>query len=165
MVTCFTVATAALLFLARITFPAHNSLVGTLQERYSQDLEKKVRTLEKLDFEYKKSLLELNLLTSWRNNNVNSEFLHFKVSNKQSWSSAVYITCQKRLLNQEILNKQKGVKSLEPMLKTIKNNLNTKMNCTGYIHVWTIFLVSNDKNISEVKNTQSKKLSILLLNN
>ena len=40
--------------------------------------------------------------------------------------------------------------SLKAMLETIKNNLNARMNHIGYIHVNEIFLVSNDKNISEV---------------
>ena len=34
------------------------------------------------------------------------KFIYFKVSNKQLQSSAAHITCQKRLLNQEILSKQ-----------------------------------------------------------
>ena len=102
--------------------------------------------------------------TVFRNNNVIPKFLHFKVSNRQLRSSAAYITCQKRLLNQEILNKQKAVKSLKPMLETINKNLNAKMNCIDYIHVCTIFLVSSDKKISKVKNTQSEKLCNLLLN-
>ena len=92
-----------LLFLIRIRFQAYNSLVGTLWKRCGQDLVKEVRALEKLDFKYRKALLDLNFLTSCRNNNVIPKFLHFKVSNKQLRSSAAYITCQTYLLNQEIL--------------------------------------------------------------
>ena len=39
------------------------------------------------------------------------------------------------------------------------------MNYKDFIHVCTIFLVSNEKNISKVKNIQSKKVCNLLLNN
>ena len=39
-----------------------------------------------------------------RNNNVIRQFLHFKVSKKQLRSTAAYFTCQKRLLNEEVLN-------------------------------------------------------------
>ena len=39
------------------------------------------------------------------------------------------------------------------------------MNYIDYIHFCTIVLVSNNKNIFNVKDTQSKKLSNLLLNN
>ena len=100
-----------------------------------------------------------------RNNNVIPKSLHFKVSNKQLQPSAAHITCQKRLLNQEILNKQKAVKLPKPILETVKRNLNAKINYIDYVHLCTIFLVSNDKNISKVKNTQSKKLCNLLLDN
>ena len=49
--------------------------------------------------------------------------------------------------------KQKAVKSFKRMLETIKKNLNAKINYIDYIHV------------CKVKNTQSKKLCNLLLNN
>ena len=41
------------------------------------------------------------------------------------------------------------------MLETIKNNPNAKMNYIDYVHVFTIFLISNDKTIIKLKNTQS----------
>ena len=46
-------------------------------------------------------------------------------------------------------------KSLKPILETIKNKLNARMNLIDYVHVFTILLVSNDKNIIKLKNTQS----------
>ena len=39
------------------------------------------------------------------------------------------------------------------------------MNLIDYVHVFTIFLVSNDKNIIKLKNTQSSTYWNLLLNN
>ena len=94
--------------------------------------------------------MDLDFLMSCRSNNVVPDFLYFKVSNKQLRSSAAYITCQKDLLNQEILSKQKSLKTIS---ETIKNNLNAKMNYIDYVHFCTIFLVSNEKNISKVKHT------------
>ena len=47
------------------------------------------------------------------------------------------------------------------MLETIKKNLNAKRNYIDYIHVCTIFLVCNDKNTSETKNTQSSMQLLL----
>ena len=72
------ITTIALLFLAGIRFPAHNSLVGTLQKRYGQDLVKEVRALEKLDFKYRKGLLHFEFLISCRSNTI-PKFLHFKI--------------------------------------------------------------------------------------
>ena len=57
------VATVALLLLARIIFRAHNSLFGTLQKKYDQDL-KKVRTLDFIR-KIKKALLDLEATASF----------------------------------------------------------------------------------------------------
>ena len=114
------IATSVFLFSARIRFPAHNSIVGTLWKRYGQDLVWEVRALEKLHFKYRKALLDISFLIPYRNyNHLPYKFLYFKISNRQLRLSAVYITCQKHLLNREILNKQKAVKPLQPMVATI----------------------------------------------
>ena len=51
------------------------------------------------------------------------------------------------------------------MLETIKNNPNAKMNYIDYVHVFTIFLISNDNAIIKLKNTQCSTYRNLLLNN
>ena len=84
-----------------------------------------------------------------------------------SWSlraSKAYISCQKRLLNQEINNKHKAVKSIQQKFTEVKNSLNCKMSYIDYVHLCNTFLVSNNKNISKVKETQDKKLCNLLRN-
>ena len=45
----------------------------------------------------------------------------------------------------------------------VKNSLNCKMSYIDYVHVCNTFLVSNNKNISKVKETQYKKLWNLLI--
>ena len=47
-------------FIAGITFPAWDSLIGVLKKRYGRDLVKEVRALEKIDFKYKKAVLDLD---------------------------------------------------------------------------------------------------------
>ena len=128
------------LFIARIRFPASYSLIGVLRKRYGSDLVKEVRTLEKLDFKHKKAILDLDFLISCRKNSVFPKFLQFKVSNKQLRVSKTYISCQKRLLNQEIDNKQKAVKSIQQKVTEVKNSLNCKMSYMGYVHVCNTFL-------------------------
>ena len=83
---------------------------------------------------------------------------------RQLGASKAYISCQKRLLNQEI-NKQKAIKSLQQKVIVVKNSFNCKMSYIDYVHVCNTFLVSNNKNISKVKETQDKKLCNLLLRN
>ena len=115
--TALRIASLVFLFIARIRFPASYSLLGVLRKRYGRDLVKEVRTLEKLDFKHKKAILDLDFLISCRKNSVFPKFLQFKVSNKQLRASRAYISCQKRLLNQEINNKQKAVKSIQQKVK------------------------------------------------
>ena len=54
---------------------------------------------------------------------------------------------------------------LQEKVIEVKNSLNCKMNYIDYVHVCNTFLVSNNKNISKVKETQDKKLCNLLLKN
>ena len=153
------------MFIACIRFPASESLISILRKRYGRDLVKEVRTLEKIDFKLRKAILDLDFLISCRKNSVFPKFLQFKVSNKQLRASKAYISCQKRLLNQEVNNKQKAAKILQQKVIEVKNSLNCKMSYIDYVHVCNTFLVSNNKNISKVKETQDKKLCNLLLKN
>ena len=159
------IATLVFLFIACIRFPASFSLIGILRNRYGRDLVKKVRTVEKLNCKHKKVVLDLDLLVSCRKNRVLAKFLQFKVSNRQLRASKPYISCQKRLLNQEINNKQKVVKSIQQKVIEVKKSLNCKMNYIGYVHICNKFLVSSNKIFSKVKETQDKKLCNLLLKN
>ena len=163
--TALRIATLVFLFIARIRFPDSYSLIGILRKRYGRNLVKEVRTLEKLDFKHKKAILDLDFLISCRKNSVFPKFLLSKVSNKQLRASKAYISCQKRVLNQEINNKQKAAKSIQQKVTEVKNSLNCKMSYIDYVHVCNTFLVSNNKNISNVKETQDKKLYNLLLRN
>ena len=105
------IATVAFLFLARIRFPGHISLAGTLRKRYGRDLVKEVRALENLNFQNRKALLDLDFSILCRNKNVIPKFLHFKVSNKELRKSNAYVIYQKCLVNQKTSNKQKAVKT------------------------------------------------------
>ena len=57
--TALRIATLVFLFIARIRFPASFSLIGILRKRCGGDL---VKTVEKLDFKYKKAILDLDFL-------------------------------------------------------------------------------------------------------
>ena len=137
-----------LLFIARIRFTDSESLIGVLRKRYHRDLVNEVRTLDEIVFKLKKEILDLDFLISCRKNSVFSKFLQFKVSIKQLRTSKAYISCQKRLLNQEVSNKQEAVKILQEKVIKVKNSLNSKMTFIDYVHVYNTFLVSNNKSIS-----------------
>ena len=124
--TALRIATLVFLFIARIRFPASESLIGVLRKRYGRDLVKEVRALEKIEFKLKKTILGLDFLISCRKNSFFPKFLQFKVPNKQLRALKAYISCQKRLLNQEVNNKQKAVKILQEKVVEVKNVLIVK---------------------------------------
>ena len=90
------------LFLARLRFPAQDSIVKILRRCYSDSLVKKVRKFEKFDFKYRKALLDLEFLHSCKKEKLIPKLLQFKVSNKRLESSDAYLSCQRHLLKQEI---------------------------------------------------------------
>ena len=52
---------------------------------------------------------------------------------------------------------------LQEMIIEFKNSLNCKISYIDYVHVCNMFLVSNNKNISKVQETEDKKLCNVLL--
>ena len=91
------------------------------------------------------------------------KFLQFKVANKRLESSEAYLNCQRRLLNQEIMSiKYKNIRTLNNKI-SMKNDLYNEMSFIDYVHVITKFLVSNDKNIYEIRKNQGKKYLTILI--
>ena len=91
------------------------------------------------------------------------KFLQFKVANKRLESSEAYLNCQRRLLNQEMHIKYKSIWALNNKITSMKNNLYSEMSFIDYVHVITKFLVSNDKNIYEIRKNQGKKYLTILI--
>ena len=120
---------------------------------------KSVRKLGKLDFKHKKGQLDLEFLQTFKKNNVIPKFLRFKLANRQLSSSHAYNICQKRLLNEEISNKHKTVRTLAFSLTSLKNELKCVLNIIDFVHITTVFLTSNNKNILKVRKTQGKKIN------
>ena len=161
----FRIITYDFLFLARLRFPAQDSIIKILRRRYGDGLVKKVRKFEKFDFKYRKVLLDLEFLQSCKKEKLIPKFLQFKVANKRLESSEAYLSCQRRLLNQEMSIKYKTIRALNNKTTSVKNNLYNEMSFIDYVHVVRKFLVSNDKNIYKIRKNQGKKLHNLFLNN
>ena len=161
----YCIITYVFLFLARLRFPAQDSIIKILRRRYGDGLVKKVRKFEKFDFKYRKALLDLEFLQSCKKEKLIPKFLQFKVANKQLESSEAYLSYQRRLLNQEMSIKYKSIRALNNKITSMKNNLYNKMSFIDYVHVITKLLVSNDRNIYNICTNQGKKLHNLFLNN
>ena len=92
------------------------------------------------------------------------KFLRFKVANRQLKFLNNYNICLKRLLNQEISKKRKLLRTTKQSLTSMKDALHHEMCFIDFVHVITIFLVSNDKAMSKIPKTHGKKLHNLFLN-
>ena len=91
------------------------------------------------------------------------KFLQFKVANKRLESSEAYLNCQRRLLNLEMPIKYKTIRTLNNKITSMKNDLYNEMIFIDSVHVITKFLVSNDKNIYEIRKNQGKKYLTILI--
>ena len=124
---------------------------------------KKVQKFEKFGFKYRKTLLGLEFLQPCKKEELIPKFLQFKVANKRLESSEAYLNCQRRLLNQEMFIKYKSIQVLNKKITSMKNDLYSEMSFIDYVHVITKFLVSNDKNIYEIRKNQGKKYLTILI--
>ena len=161
----FRIITYDFLLLARLRFPAQDLIIKILRRCYGDGLVKKVRKYEKFGFKYRKTLLYLEFLQSCKKEKLILKFLQFKVANKLLESSETYLSCQRRLLNQEMSIKYKSIWALNNKITSMKNDLYSEMSFIDYVHVITKFLVSNDKNIYKIHKNQGKKIHNLFLNN
>ena len=119
---------------------------------------KKVQKFEKFDFKYRKALLYLKLLQSCKKAKPIPKLLLLKVALKRLESPEGYLSCQRRLLKQEISIKYKTIRALNNKITSMKNNLYNEMRFIVYVHVITKVLVSNDKNIYKIRKSQDEKL-------
>ena len=62
------------------------------------------------------------------------------------------------MLNQEISNKYKLIRNLNLELVHLKDSLRHDLNFIDFIHITTVFLASNNKNISKIRKVQNKNL-------
>ena len=131
---------------------------------YGNDIVKKVRLLEKLDYKLRKCSLALEFLNICKNKKVIPTFLQFSVSNKNLRSSQVYRKCQISLLNEEIKTKQSRIRVLTHELDFVKKTLSDILNFIDFTHTCTLFLVSNDKAIKKNNTIHEKKLQKLIAN-
>ena len=142
-------------------FPRHLSTIKVLRKRYGGVIVGKVREFEKLDFKYRKVLLDIDFLNTCLKINIIPKFVQFRLSNKDLRNSTVYRECQIKLLKQEISNKKRSLRTLRRDLTSVRNELSLKLSFIDLNHVCNLFLIGNDKAILKHKQIQNKKLNNL----
>ena len=94
------------LFLVRVPFPRHLLTIKVLRKRYGDVIVRKVREFEKLDFKYRKVLLDIDFLNTCLKNKIIPKFVQFLVSNKDLRNSTAYRQCQISYLNKRYLTRK-----------------------------------------------------------
>ena len=132
-----------------------------MRKRYGDVIVRKVRESEKLDFKYRKVLLDIDLLDTCLKNNIIPKFVQLIVSNKVLRNSTTYRQCQIKLFKQEMSNKKRKLRTLRRDLTSVKNKISLKLSFTDSNHICNLFLVGNAKAILKHKQIQNKKLNKL----
>ena len=89
------------LFLVCLRFPSHLSTVQVIRNHYGNEVVKLMLKFEKLDFKYRKILLDSDFLGNCNRNNVAPKFVQFRVANKDFHNSSTYRHCQTKHLNEK----------------------------------------------------------------
>ena len=79
-------------------------------------------------------------------------------------SSSTYRRCQRKLLWEEIYNKRLVVSKLDKESKSLYNNVKSNLNLIDFHHVLNISLISNEKELEQIKFRHLSKLKNLIPN-
>ena len=134
------------LFLVRLWFSRHLSTIKVLRKRYGDVIVRKVVEFEKLDFKYRKVLLDIDFLNTCLKSNIIPKFVQFLVSNKDLRNSTAYRQYQIKLLKQKISNKKRSLRTLRGLTSVI-NGLSLTLSFIDLNHVCNLFLIGNDEAI------------------
>ena len=140
------------------------SIAEVLRKRYGDRTSKLVRKFEKIGIKHKKALLDLQFLKICEDHNVIPKFLHFKVVYSNLCFSSTYRQCQRKLLREEIYNKRLVVSKLDKESKSLYNNVKSNLNLIDFHHVLNIPLISNEKELEQIKFRHLSKLKNLIPN-
>ena len=156
---CF-IRVIALVFMviAKWRFPIRLSIPRVIRKRYGSQTLKQLRRLERLDFKYRKCMLDIEFTNKCQLFGVIPKFLQFRTPNKNLRSSPEYYNSQLRMLNAEINHKQSHSKRILNELSILKSRIQKEVSSIDFAHVTSIFHLSNDHPIAKVQQKQVNKL-------
>ena len=135
----------SLLILDSATFSHSKYVAEVIRKRYRQKRVKKLRKLEKLDYQLRKGQSNLEFLVSCTNNSVVTKFLNFHVANKSLKSSRTYHRCQLSLLHEKNRQKKSNIRVLLKGFDFLHSTLQTEISLIDFAHVRSLFLGHIDK--------------------
>ena len=105
------------------------------------------RKYQRIDLKLSKAKLNLSFLTKCKSHGVIPQFLNFKVTNQRLKSSAAYRQCQRKLLEEEIFNKQCRIRELKIELSTVYGCLADLVSSLDLVHLKTLSESENSKQL------------------
>ena len=150
------------LFLARVCFPRNESILSVIRRRYGHDTLKLLRNFEKSDYKIRKVGLDICFLRKCESKDVVPNFLKFRLANKNLKNSMTYRKCQRQLLKAEIDSKESRLKVLRNKFNHVKRELQIILNFIDFAHIYSLFLISNDRSLEKHDKIKQKKFSELL---
>ena len=146
------------LFLIKIRFPKGVSISEILTKRYGQQGLKIFRETEKVDFKLKKIKCDIEFLKTCISNNLQPDFVKFKLYNKRLHSAPLYQKFVKELLENELQHHLSQERVLTNKLKSLQECLRNTFSFFDHCHLNNFILNSNSKKIEHVTNKQDRKL-------
>ena len=117
-----------------------------------------MQKFERVDFRYRKILLDLDCLDNCIRNGVVPELVQFLVANKDLHNSSTYRKCQTKLLKQENSNKKRRSRLLKKDLLSAVNDLMYKLKWIDFNHVCNLFFEATIKLFENTKNSGMRSL-------
>ena len=151
-------ANLVFLFLILLHFPTSKSIASIIKERYGCEILKLIRKFEKVDFKFKKAIIDLDFLYYCQNNNLIPTFLKFKSANKVLANSDVYKSCQPKVLAVEIEEKKRAINEHKNHHYKLMIEIKQQVNRIDFAHISLIFLICYGKNIQKWKEVQYCKI-------
>ena len=150
------------LFIIRLRFPSGVAVSDVIRTRYGDDVFKKIRALEKVDFKQRKAELDLEFLRNCQNHGFIPKFLRFRVANRHLRNSSAYAQCSQLLLSEEIKSKKSTIRSCKLENDRIQIELRTILTHFDYVHIYSLFIRGNDVKVRMAADRHERKFSALL---
>ena len=155
------ITTYVLLFLLKLRFPKHTPFTNVIKNRYNSDALALYRKLEDLDLKIRKIHLDLDFLRTCKAYGILPKFLNFKLYKSKIKKTLTYKAFQFKLLNYEINDKNKSLKSLEKEYNNVKVKCQNLFSFLDFHCLYNRILRTNEARTKSIKTTHSKKLNFL----
>ena len=146
------------LFVIRLRFPTGVAVSEIIRKRYNDDVLKRIRQYEKLDYKLRKAELDLNFLNVCQERSLTPKFLQFRVANQHLRNSAAYDQCSRLLLQEEIKRKKSTIRNCKKECERLKTELQSTLSHFDFVHVYSLFIRGNDVKLCVADEKQQRKL-------